>query len=77
MVEGSVGVLGRADCDNREVEVSDGFGGDRGRDWILLPLIVGFTDKESSAKESETNNYKPENLCWFCLTGKNQIDNTL
>ena len=62
MVESSVGVLWRSDGQDREVEVFDGVGGDRGGDRFLLPLVVRFADQDSSAEKSETNNAEPEDL---------------
>ena len=59
MVEGSVGVLWRADGHLGEVQVVDGVGGDRGGDGILLPLLVRLADQDSSSDESKADNKKP------------------
>ena len=59
MVKGSVGVLWRADSDNREVQVFDGAGGDGCRNGILLPRMVRLTDQGSSPNETKTDNSKP------------------
>ena len=56
MVEGGVGVLGRTDGHNREVEVVDGVGGDRGGDRILLPLLVRLANQDSSSDEPKADN---------------------
>ena len=40
MVEGSVGVLWRTDGHIGEVKVVDGVGGDRGGNWVCLPLPI-------------------------------------
>ena len=40
MVEGSVGVLWRTDGHIGELQVVDGMGGDRGGDWVCLPLLI-------------------------------------
>ena len=63
MVEGCVGVPWRTDCDNREVEVIDGVGGDRGGDRVLLPILVRLANQDSSTNETKTDNDKPNNLC--------------
>ena len=52
MVEGSVGVLLRADCHIGEVQVVDGVGGDRGGDGILLPLFIRLSYQDSSPDET-------------------------
>ena len=62
MVESSVGVLWGADGHDGEVQVFDGVGGDRGGDRFLLPLVVRFSDQDSSAKKPETNNQEPQDL---------------
>ena len=56
MVEGSVGVLWRADCHIGEVQVVDGVGGDRGGDGVLLPLLVGLAYESSSSNEPKADN---------------------
>ena len=56
MVEGGVGVLRRADGHIGEVQICNGVGGDRGGDWVLLPLIVRFADQDSSSDESKADN---------------------
>ena len=56
MVEGSVGVLRRADGHNGEVEVVYGVGGDRGGDRILLPLLVRLSNQDSCPDETKTDN---------------------
>ena len=63
MVQSGVGVLRRTDGHDGEVEVVDGVGGDRGGDRILLPILVGFGDKDSSCDKTKTDNDKPENFC--------------
>ena len=40
MVESSIGVFGGTDGDLREFQVVDGMGGDRGGDWVCLPLLI-------------------------------------
>ena len=40
MIEGSVGVLWRTDGHIGEVKVVDGVGGDRGGNWVCLPLPI-------------------------------------
>ena len=40
MVESSVGVLWRTDGHIGELQVVDGMGGDRGGDWVCLPLLI-------------------------------------
>ena len=56
MVEGSVGVPRRTDGHSGEVQVSDGVGGDRGGDRVLLPILVGLANQDSSPNEPETDN---------------------
>ena len=56
MVEGSVGVLWRADGHDGEVEVVNGVGGDRGGDGFLLPLLVRLANQDSSPDETKANN---------------------
>ena len=56
MVEGSVGVLWRADGHIGEVQVVDGVGGDRGGNGILLPLLVGLAYESSSTNEPKADN---------------------
>ena len=56
MVESSVGVLWRADGHNGEVKVFNGMGGDRGGDRILLPLLVGLPNQDSSSNETKADN---------------------
>ena len=65
MVEGSIGVLSRADGHNGEVEVVNGVGGDRGGNRILLPILIRLGNEDSSHNEPKTNNQNPKNLC--CL----------
>ena len=60
MVEGSVGVLWRADGHLGEVQVVDGVGGDRGGNGIFLPFLVRLANQDSSPEETETYNTKPE-----------------
>ena len=60
MVEGSIGVLWRADGHIGKVQVVNGVGGDRGGDGILLPLVVGLANQDSSTEETETDNTEPE-----------------
>ena len=55
MVKGGVGVLWRADGHIGEFKVVDGVGGDRGGDGILLPLLVGLADQDSSSDESKAD----------------------
>ena len=62
MVEGSVGVLRRTDSHDGEVKLADGVGGDRSGNRILLPILVGFGDKDSSCDKTKTDNDKPNNL---------------
>ena len=59
MVEGSVGAFWRTDGHLGEVQVVDGVGGDRGGDGILLPLVVGLANQDSSTEETKTDNTKP------------------
>ena len=63
MVEGSVGVLWRADGHNGEVKVVDGVGGDRGGNRMQLPILVRLGNEDSSRDEPKTNDKKPNNLC--------------
>ena len=62
MVEGSVGVLWRADGHLGEVQVVDGVGGDRGGDGVLLPLLVRLAYQSTSPNEPKTDNCKPKEL---------------
>ena len=62
MVEGSVGVPRRTDGNNREVEVVNGVGGDRGGDWRILPLLVRLANQDSCPNETKTDDDKPKNL---------------
>ena len=55
MVEGGVGVLRRADGHNGEVKVFNWVGGDRGGDGILLPVLVGLADQDTSRDEPKAN----------------------
>ena len=71
MVEGGVGVLGRTDGHNREVEVVNGVGGDRGGDGFLLPLLVGLSNQDSSPDEPKADDDKPQNLCCLGLKENN------
>ena len=59
VVEGGVGVLRRTDSHNREVKVVDGVGGDRGGDWILLPLLVRLANQDSGSNEPKADNKEP------------------
>ena len=56
MVEGSVGVLWRADSHNRKVKVVNWVGGDRGGNRRFLPLMIRLADQIASAKEPQTDN---------------------
>ena len=56
MVKGSVGVLWRTDGHIWELKVVDGVGGDRGGDGILLPILVGLANQDSSCGKPKTNN---------------------
>ena len=56
MVKGGIGVLWRADCHIGEVQVVDGVGGDRGGDGVLLPLLVGLANQDSSSDEPKADN---------------------
>ena len=67
MVEGSVGVLWRADSHLGEVQVVDGVGGDRGGNGILLPLLVRLANQDSSTHEPKKDNKNPKDLCRRCL----------
>jgi len=55
MVEGGVGVLRRADGHNGEVKVFNWVGGDRGGDGVLLPLLVGLANQDSSPDETKAD----------------------
>ena len=44
MIEGSVGVPWRTDGHIGEVQRFNGFGGGRGSDGILLPLLIGLAN---------------------------------
>ena len=77
MVEGGVGVLWRANGDNREVEISNRLGGDCSGNGVLLPFLIRVTNQESCPYESKADNLTPKGLCWFCLTGENEIINKL
>ena len=61
-LEAIVDVLWRTHCDNGEIEVVDGVGGDRGGDWLLLPLLVRLPDQQPSSDETSAHNYHPQNL---------------
>ena len=74
MVEGGVGVLRRTDGHNGEVEVVDGGGGDRGGNRVLLPLLVGLANQDSSSDETKADDDKPQNLRCLGLKKKNNID---
>ena len=63
MEKGSVEVLWRTDGHLREGQVVDGMGGDRGGNWVLLPLDVRLTDEESSRGEAKADNQKPRKSC--------------
>ena len=67
MVEGSVGVLWRADGHLGEVQVIDGVGGDRGGNRGRLPFVVGLGYQKSSRDESKTYKSRPENFSCPCL----------
>ena len=56
MVEGSIGALGRTDGHDREVQVLYGVGGDRGGNGVLLPLLVGLANQDSSSDEPKADN---------------------
>ena len=62
MVESGVGVLWRADRHDGEVNVADRVSGDRGGNWGLLPLLVGFADQISGSCEPKADHYKPQDL---------------
>ena len=56
VVQCCVRVLWRADGHHREVQVIDGVGRDRGGDGILLPVLVGLADQDTSRDEPKANN---------------------
>ena len=60
-LEAIVGVLWRTHRDNGEIKVVDGVGGDRGGDWLLLPLLVRLPDQQPSSDETSAHNYHPQN----------------
>ena len=56
VVQCCIRVLRRADGHHRKVQVIDGVGGDRRGDGILLPVLVGLADQDTSRDEPKANN---------------------
>ena len=67
-VEGSVGVLWRANGHFGKVEGCKRVGFDRCRDWRFLPGRVGVVDQHKCSGESESNNSNPEQLAIASLS---------
>ena len=67
MVEGSVGVLWRADGHNRKVKVVNWVGADRGGNRRFLPLVIRLADQDTSSDEPKTDNHQPQKLSWSGL----------
>ena len=63
MVEGSIGVLWRADGHIGEVKFVDRVGGDRGGNGFFLPLPIRLVDQDSCTDEPKADNQKPQSLC--------------
>ena len=62
MVEGSVGVLWRTDCNIGKFQFFDGVGGDRGGNGVLLPLLVGLAYQDSGNNKPNANNQNPKSF---------------
>ena len=60
MVEGSVGVLGRADCHRGEVQGGDGVGGDGGGYGGGTPVTVGLVYEYSCSHEGKKDDKNPD-----------------
>ena len=70
MVEGSVGVLWRADGHIGKVQLVDGVGGDRGGNGIFLPFMIRLADEDSCPNKANAYNSKPQNFGQLSLNEK-------